>query len=196
MLFFKRYKIKRLTKKLKAMQQNRIHNQPPDEILAKEITYYHELVEIYKKRIGHKKYPFAAEMVVACLRAAGSLDDANAQYELANILLEEAKFRDRLQKEGLFASASNEREMKQLYEEAHLYLRNAEKLKHILAKRLRGLCYINGWGVPVDKEEGFELVVSSIEQENSWDRVPQIFAAMGLNKPEFFAAIMKRRKTP
>ncbi|KTD17204.1 hypothetical protein [Legionella jordanis] len=195
MKFLKRYRIKRLTKKLKAMQQNRIHNQPSDEVLAKEIAYYHELKEIYQNLVGNKKYPFAADMVQACLRAAGALDDANAQYDLAKTLLDEAKFRERLQLEGLFASSSNERQMKQLYEEAHIYLQNAEKLRHVLAKRLRGLCYINGWGVPADKEKGFELVVASIEQENSWDRVPQIFAAIGLNKPEFFAAIMKRRKT-
>nr|HAT8713328.1 hypothetical protein [Legionella jordanis] len=195
MKFLKRYRIKRLTKKLKAMQQNRIHNQPSDEVLAKEIAYYHELKEIYQNLVGNKKYPFAADMIQACLRAAGALDDANAQYDLAKTLLDEAKFRERLQLEGLFASSSNERQMKQLYEEAHIYLQNAEKLRHVLAKRLRGLCYINGWGVPADKEKGFELVVASIEQENSWDRVPQIFAAIGLNKPEFFAAIMKRRKT-
>lgn len=177
------------------MQQNRIHNQPPDEILAKEIAFYHELATIYKSLIGHKKYPYAADMVIACLRGAGNLDDANAQYEIAKIQLDEAKFRERLQLEGLFANPSNERQMKQLYEEALVYLQSAEKLGHVLAKRLHGLCYINGWGVSSDKEKGFELVVASIEQENSWDRVPQIFASIGLNKPEFFAAIMKHRKT-
>ncbi|WED44350.1 hypothetical protein [Legionella cardiaca] len=194
-MLFKRYKIKRLTKKLKAMQQNRIHNQPSDEVLKKEIGYYHELAAIYKGLIGHKKHPFAADMVIACLRGAGTLDDANAQYEVAHLLLDEAKFRERLQLEGLFASPSNERQMKQLYEEALVYLETAEKLGHVLAKRLRGLCYINGWGVNSDKEKGFELVVASIEQENSWEKVPQIFASIGLNKPEFFAAIMKHRKT-
>ncbi|MDI9818233.1 MULTISPECIES: sel1 repeat family protein [unclassified Legionella] len=192
-MFFKRFKIRRLTKKLKAMQQSRIHNQPRDEILAKEISYYHELAAIYETLIGHKKYPFAEEMMIACLRAAGTLDDSSAQYQVAKKLLEEAKFRQRLQLEGLFASPSNERQMKQLYEEALVYLQAAEKLGHIQAKRLHGLCYINGWGVESDKEKGFELVVASIEQENSWDRVPQIFASIGLNKPEFFAAIMKHR---
>lgn len=177
------------------MQQNRIHNQPSDEVLAKEIGYYHELANIYKTLLGHKKHPFAADMVIACLRGAGALDDANAQYEVAKSLLDEAKFRERLQLEGLFASPSNERQMKQLYEEALVYLQTAEKLNHVLARRLHGLCYINGWGVSTDKDKGFELVVASIEQENSWEKVPQIFAEIGLNKPEFFAAIMKHRKT-
>ncbi len=192
-MFLKRLKIKRLTKKLKHLQQARIHSQPRDEILLKEICYYYELAEIYQKQVGNKKYPFAAEVVTACLRAAASLDSTRAQYELGKQLLEQAKFKEELQ-QGLFASARNERQFQQLYEEAHGYLQAATKLGHIEAKRLYGLCYINGWGVPVDKEKGFELVVASIEQENSWEKVPQIFTALGLNKPEFFAAIMQRRR--
>lgn len=192
-MFLKQFKIKRLTKKLKSMQQNRIHNQPKDEILAKEINYYHDLATVYHKSIGQKSYPFAAEMEITALRAAAALDDSPAQYQLGDQLLKEAKMREQLQDEGLFASSSNERQMQQLYEEAHAYLLAAEKSGHIQAKRLRGLCYINGWGVASDKEKGFDLVVSSIDQENSWERVPQIFAEIGLNKPEFFAAIMKHQ---
>ena len=45
----------------------------------------------------------------------------------------------------------------------------------------------------LDKKVGFELIVESIEQENSWDKVPQIFASMGLNKPEFFSALTQLR---
>lgn len=193
-MLLRKFKIKRLTKKLKAMQLARVHNQPKDEVLQKEINYYHELASLYRRLIGNKKYPFAFDMVIVCLRAASHLDDMAAQYELAKILLEEGKFREKLQEEGLFASAVNEREMKNCYEEALIYLQAAEKLGHIFAKRMRGLCYINGWGVSANKEKGFELVVESIEQENSWDKIPEIFAAIGLNKPEFFAAIMQRRK--
>ncbi|CDZ79292.1 hypothetical protein BN59_03610 [Legionella massiliensis] len=192
-MFFKRRKIKRLTKKIKAMQGNRVHNQPRDEVLAKEIAIYHELGGIYKGLIGHKHYPYAAEMEEACLRAAADLEDSNAQYQLGKQLLEEAKFRDKVQQEVLFANASNERNMNQLYTEAIVFLESAEKLGHIEARRLHGLCHINGWGLPPDKDKGFELVVQSIEQENSWDRVPQIFAAIGLNKPEFFSALMQHR---
>lgn len=190
-MFFKKMKIKRLTKKLKVMQQNRLHNQPRDEIINKEVAYYHELAKIYGSLIG--TYPFASEMVSACLAAAASLDNTAAQFQLAKKLLDEAKLREQLQAEGLFANQNNELRMRQLYEEAHAYLLAAEKLGHIDAKRLRGLCHINGWGVTADKNKGFELVVASIEQENSWDKVPQIFASMGLNKPEFFSALMKHR---
>lgn len=193
-MFLKRFKIRKLMKKLKAMQQNRIHNQPSDEIIAKEVGYYHELAGIYNSLIGHKSYPFASDIVNACLRAAANLDDTAAQYQLGKELLDEAKLREQLQREGLFASLSNERQMNQLYEEALAYLQAAEKLGHVQAKRLHGLCYINGWGMSVDKDKGFELVVASIDQENSWDKVPQIFASIGLNKPEFFSALMKHRQ--
>lgn len=192
-MFMKRFKIRKLTKKLKTMQQNRQHSQPRDEILLREIAYYHELAKIYNALIGHKSFPFAADMEITCLRAAASLNDTAAQYELGKKLLEKAKFREKLQQEEVFASTNNEQKMVQLYEEGLAFLNAADKHDHIQARRLRGLCYINGWGVACDKDKGFELIVSSIEQENSWDKVPQIFEAIGLNKPEFFSALMKHR---
>lgn len=194
MFSLKRWKIRKLTKKIKALKHNRLSEQPRDEVLKKEISYYFELAALYKAAMGKKKFPYAKLMLLECYRAAASLDDSTANFNLGSDLLEQAKFRDTLQKEGVFDSQGNALRMSQLYEEAHAYLKAAEKLGHIEAKRLRGLCFINGWGVVVDKEGGFELVVASIEQEGSWDRVPQIFAAIGLNKPEFFAAIMQRRK--
>ena len=193
MYFLRRFKINRLTKKLKSMQQSRIHSQPSDEMIKKESAGYHQLANMYKSLLGHKKFPFAYEMVLECYRAAASIDDSNAQYELGKHLLDEARFRTDLQINGLFASPSNERQMNQFYEEALAYLLAAEKLNHVEAKRLHGLSYINGWGVDIDKKKGFELIIASIEQENSWDRVPQIFAAMGLNKPEFFSELAQRR---
>lgn len=190
---FTRFKINRLVKKLKVMQQNRIHNPVSDEILKKEIAGYKKLASIYRSLHGKKKYPFAHEMELECYRAAAMLDDAEFQFLLGKALLEKAKFRQELQENPIFANPSNERQIHQLYEEAHAYLMTAEKLHHIEAKRLQGLCYINGWGVQQDKKKGFELIVDSIEQENSWDKVPQIFASIGLNKPEFFSALTQHR---
>ena len=130
---------------------------------------------------------------MAAYRASATLDDSIAQYLLGKHLLDEGKFRENLQSEGVFASENNERQMQACYVDAHAYLSAAEKLGHIQAKRLHGLAYINGWGVPADKNRGFELIVESIEQENSWDKVPQIFKEIGLNKPEFFSALAQRR---
>ncbi len=195
MAYLKRWQIRRIVKKIKAMQANRVNNQPGDEVLKKEISYYYELASIYHKLIGKKKFPFAQVMYMECYRAAASLDDPEANYQLGQIILEEAKFRQNLENEGIFKSESNLKRCNQLFEEAHAYLSAAITLGHVVAKRLRGLCYINGWGLEVDKKTGFELVVASIEQEGAWDRVPQIFAAIGLNKPEFFSQIMQRKKS-
>jgi len=193
MFSLKRFKINQLIKKLSTMQRNRVHNPPSDELLKKEIDGYHRLASMYEKLEGKKKFPFARESKLACYRAAAMIDDASSSYTLGKMLLEEAKLREQWEIHILFASQSNVRFMTQLYEEAHAYLLAAETREHIEAKRLRGLCYINGWGVPQDKKKGFELIVASIQQENSWDRVPQIFASMGLNKPEFFSELTQMR---
>lgn len=190
-----RWKIRKIVKKLKAMQANRVNNQPGDEVLKKEIAYYFELAALYKKLKCNKKYPYAQLMHEECLRAAATLDDAEANYQLGKMALDEAKYRENLQKEGVFNSDVNEKKYRMLYEVAHAYLLAATDLGHVEAKRLRGLSYINGWGLDTDQKTGFELIVASIEQEGSWDRVPQIFASIGLNKPEFFSAIMQRKKT-
>lgn len=193
MCFFAKYKIKRLTKKIASLQKSRVHSQPTDEAIKKELALYQQLIKIYTALQGKKKYPFARDMILACYRAASTLEDAYSRFTLGKWLLEEAKYKQMLQAEGVFASDINTRQMAQLYEEAHAYLIAAEQLQHVEAKRLRGVAMINGWGVPVDKEKGFELVVDSIKQENAWDRVPQIFTAIGLNKPEFFTALMQKR---
>lgn len=190
-----RWKIKRIVKKIKAMQANRVNNQPGDELLKKEISYYIELAAIYRKLIGKKKFPYAQLMYIECYRSAAALEDGNANYVLGQMMLEEAKFRDSLEKEHVFSSEANLQKSKQYFSEAHAYLLAAIALGNVAAKRLRGLSLINGWGLEADKKTGFELIVDSIDQEGSWDKVPQIFASMGLNKPEFFSAIMQRRKS-
>jgi hypothetical protein len=188
------WKINRIIKKVKSMQTNRVHNQPGDELLKREILYYFELASLYKKLIGHKKAPYAEIMIVESYKAAANLDDSSAHFQVGQILIDEAKFRYNLNSEGVFNSEENLKRCNQLFQEAHAHLSAAEKLGHIAAKRLRGLSLINGWGLDIDKNAGFELIVESIDQEGSWDKVPQIFAAIGLNKPEFFAAIMQRKK--
>lgn len=177
------------------MQSQRVNNQPGDELIKREILYYFELASLYKKTGKNKNNPYPEILVIECYRAAANLDDSTANYQLGQMFLEEAKYRQHLNNEGLLSSEANVKRMQHLFEEALAHLTAAELLGHIEAKRLKGLCYINGWELVEDKNTGFELVVASIEQEGSWDRIPQIFAAIGLNKPEFFAAIMQRRKS-
>jgi len=193
MFNFKRWKINRIVKKLKSMQANRVNNQPSDDVLKKEISYYFELARYYQGLRTNKKFPHASIMVIESYRAAAAMDSAEAHYQLGQLFIDEGKFRQRIAQEGVFNSPENLQQCKLVYEQAHQHLLAADKLNHIAAKRLRGLCLINGWGINADKDAGFELVVASIDQEGSWDKVPQIFAAIGLNKPEFFEAIMKRR---
>lgn len=193
MIFFKRSKIKRLSKKLKSLRLSREHSQPSPSALKKEAALYHQLARVYHALEGHKKYPFAYEMVWECYRSAAEIENAEAQFLLAKHLLDEAKFRETLQREGVLSSALNEKIKTELEAEALIFLQMAIELNHVMAKRIYGLCYINGCGVPVDQDRGFEYIVSSIEQEGSWDKVPQIFAAIGLNKPEFYTALMKHR---
>ncbi|OGV31776.1 MAG: hypothetical protein A3E88_03815 [Legionellales bacterium RIFCSPHIGHO2_12_FULL_35_11] len=194
MCWIRNLKIKKLQKQLKNMQQCRLQNQENAEMLKRELATYAKLAAIYEKLKGHKKFPFAREQALACYRAAASLNDVTAQFTLGEKILEEAKLRDVLQRNDLFASSSNELFMKELYKEAHAFLLSAEKMQHIKAKRVRGLCYINGWGVPVDKNLGFDLVVASIEQENSWDRVQKIFKELGINNSSFFSELFRHRK--
>jgi hypothetical protein len=194
MSFFKRWKIKRITKKIQAMQATRATSQPSDIILKKEIAYYMQLAALYKTLQGKKKFPYANLQAIECYRQAANLNDAASHLYLGKYWLEEAKFRLQIHQGGVFVSNSNLRQYTWQFEEALAHLVAAEKLGSSVAKRLRGLCLINGWGLTADKEAGFELVVDSIEQEGSWDKVPQLFAEIGLNKPEFFAALMQRKK--
>lgn len=191
-LFIKR-KLKSLTAKAKIFRQNRLNNQTKKDAIDKEIKLYKTLATIYDSLIGKHKYPFAEVMRNETLRAAASLEDIDSTYQLAEILLEEAKFRENLEKEEVFGSTMNARYVKILYEEAHAYLLAAQKLGSIEAKRLLGICYIHGHGVKLDRDQGFDLVVASIEQENSWDRVPEIFASIAKDDPELFSALMKHR---
>ncbi len=195
MCLFKRFKVKRLQKQLKVMYAARTQNQDNAALQQKEIAAYAKLADLYERLKGKKKFPFAREQALACYRAAALLDDVVAQYTLGVKLLEEAKLRDTLQQSELFKTDSNALFMQELYKEAHGFLLEAEKHQHINAKRIRGLCYINGWGVDIDKDKGFDLVVASIEQENSWDRVQKIFAQLGINKSSFFSELFQHRRT-
>lgn len=194
MIFFKKFKIKRLLKKIKSMQAQRKHNQPKAEVLKKEQALYNQLATIYLSLQRKKKHPFARIQALECYRAAADIEDTEAHYILAKALLDEAKVRETLKIEGILSSPSNERQLNQLYEEAVAHLKVAEQMNHILAKRMYGLCHIRGWGVPQDQDKGFDYIVASIEQENSWGKVPQIFAALDLNKPEFFSVLMQHRR--
>ena len=194
MCWLVRRRIAKTLLRLKSMYQYRIHNQPTDVVLQKEIVLYMKMAKWYLKLHGKKKCPFAYDSAIACYRAAAALDHAEAQYCICKLKVDEGKFRADLQASGVFDSASNAREMTDAYQEAHAFLSAAVAHKHIQAQRLLGLCYINGWGEPVDKNKGFDLIIASIEQEGSWDRVQKIFTTLNVNNVTFLSELFQRRK--
>ncbi len=194
MRWWKQFKIKRLLKQLKILSTARLNNTTATDAVQKEIALYFELAGLYESMIGTKKQPFAREQALACYRAAAALDSADAQFLVGKQSLEEGRMREELQASGFLASEANTAYLKMCFHDAHGFLLAAEKHLHIKAKRLRGLCYINGWGVPIDKNAGFDLVVASIEQENAWDRVQKIFAELGINQSSFFSELFQHRK--
>lgn len=193
MCFLKKLRIKWLTKRLVVLQQNRLNHQVKDEAIKKECKIYHKLYNLYTKIHNKKRYPFALQMAIECLRIAAQINDIEAQFILGKLFLDEAKWREGLELQKLFSSVANQNLQQELYKQAHSYLSQADKDGHILAKRYLGLCYIFGWGTKIDKEKGLSMVVDSIAKANAWNKAPQIFAQLGLNKPEFYEAFMQQK---
>lgn len=191
--FLKRMKIKKLKKKLELLFNNRQTNPATDEELHKEIQLAFELGKMYDNLRFNKGFPHADLLALEAYRIAASLEDTKALYILAERMIERGKFWDELRAET-HACKAHDKYAKDTYEEAFVYLKAAEDKGNFLAKRLHGLCYINGWGVDSSPDHGFKLVIKSIEQEGAWDRATEIFKELGLNKPEFFSYIMASKE--
>lgn len=191
--WFMRLKLKSMTKKATSLHRYRQDNAVSDILINKELTLFREIATLYDKYQFNKRFPNAREYALEAYRAAASLNDTNAQYIVGKRLLEQGKFWDSLQ-QTVYMCSVHQKYAAEAYKEAFVYLDSAEAAGHALAKRLKGLAYINGWGVEKNKDQGFSLVVDSIDQENSWDRATKIFDEIGLNKPEFFASIMSIRQ--
>lgn len=190
---FNEWKIKKLKKKLKVLRHNRQFEQQPDTLIAKEVDLYLKLAEIYSSLAQNKTFPNARVSEQECYRAAAALNDGKANFLIAKALLDEGRYRLELQEEAILDNDYNKSHMEQLFSEAHAYLKAGDKLNNIAAKRHRGLCYINAWGVSKDTEKGLELFVESINQEGSWDKLSEIFKIYGIDKPEYFNAVMSKK---
>ena len=186
MAFFKKLKINRLKKKLKKLQAARENGKGN---LKEEIATYFALARVYEKS---KKYDPADIYALECYRAAASLGDAVAQYRCAKRLIDKGRFWSEWA-HGMFGSKIHQKYAEDFFAEAQTYLIESENQGHALAKRLHGLAYIHGWGLQQNKDEGFRLVLASIEEEGAWDRATKIFEEMGLDTPEFFSKLMSHR---
>lgn len=187
-------KIKSIKKKLVLLLKKRQEGEEvSDADREKEVQLHRYLGQLYDKVRYNKKYPHAEVLALESYRNAASLSNPDALYIVGQRLLERGKFWD-LMRRGVFGNQIHEKYSNGAYEEAFTYLKAAEEEGHIMAKRLHGLSYINGWGMKKDMDQGFKLVIASIQQEGAWDRATKIFEELGLNKPEFFSYVMTSRK--
>lgn len=193
MVFFKRFKARRLRKKIGYMIKNRQENAVSDQIIAKEIQLHYHLAKLYKLLIGNHKEPFARESMLECYRMAASIGDLKAHFLLGEALLEEGKFWQELYNSD-FTFEVYKTYQDNVFLEAFRYLEEAESQGYALAKRQLGLAYINGWGKEVDGDKGFKKIVESIDMLGEWPKVTEIFKKLNLNKPEFYAQLTNLQK--
>ncbi len=187
MAFFEKLKIKQLQKKLKKLYAARIEDGKAN--LKEEISAYFELAKLYEKS---KKCDPSGIYALECYRAAANLGNATAQYICAKRLIDKGCFW-REWALGMFGNKVHQKYADDLFTEAQTYLTESETQGHPLAKRLHGLAYIRGWGLQQNSDEGFRLVIASIEQEGAWERATKIFEELGLNTPEFFSKLISHR---
>jgi TPR repeat protein len=186
---FTRSKLKRLGKKVALMHKHRQANQVDNAALAKEIKFYKQIATIYDKYNFDKQCPDARNYALENYRAAASLNDSEAQYIVGQRLMAQGTFWVEM-KDTIYNDEAHDVYAKHYFKESVAFLRKAKENESILAERLLGVAYINGWGVELDVDEGSKLLVSSIDKENAWERASEIFTGLGLNKPEFFSKLM------
>ena len=190
--WLKNWKEQRLLKKICVLQRARENNQVSQQKLDEEMKLLNDLFQFYHKYRNHKRFPFATQAKENCMRASAALGDNKALLWLGKNLLEEARERESWQTKGAIANQNNQKCFDDLFFQAHTFLKEAAK-NSVDAQRLLALCSIHGWGEPVDRKKGFSLLVESINREDSWDKLPEIFSKIGLNKPEFLKELIKFR---
>jgi hypothetical protein len=190
--WIKKWQERKRLKKLRSLAQTRLSNQVSQDQINLEIKLLHQLGQFYLKNRKSKVYPYARQMYENTLRIAAQIGDENAQLTLGKELLDQAKSRQIWQTEEVLANKDNQAKIDDLFYQAHVFLQEASK-KSVEAQRMLGLCSIHGWGEPIDRKKGFSLIVESINREDSWDKLPEIFSKIGLNKPEFLKELIKFR---
>jgi len=193
MNFFSKHKLKSLRKKVEKQHEARERRGNNAEVKA-EVEAQYALANFYDKHRWDRKLPHAEVYALECYRAAAALGDAKAQYISGQRLLEQAKFWDAWSRSPIYGATIHKKYAANYYEEAFAYLRAAEAANYAYAKRLLGLVYMHGWGVAKNMNEGYKLILDSIDLEKSWDRATKIFEELKLNSPEFFAALQSHKR--
>lgn len=183
-------KLKSLQKKAKNLYDKR--ERGANVNVKTEVKVLKDIAKLYIKHQFNKKFPNALVHAHEYYRAAAGLSDAEAQFILGEIQLEKGKFWRQWHEEN-YGEPVHEAYAEMYFKEAFAFLSEADQNGYPLAKRLHGLAYINGWGVEIDQNKGFKMVVDSIEEANEWEKATEIFKVLGLNKPEFFSTMMQMR---
>ncbi len=188
MNFLQKLKMNSLRKKVQRTHELR-EQRNKNEDVQNEINAQIQLAEFYDKHHFDKKLPHAERYALECYRLNAALGDAKSQYICGQRLLEQGKFWGAWAHNPIYGASIHERYANLFFEEAFSYLRAAESQDYPLAKRLLGLAHIHGWGVEPNTNQGFKLVLDSIELEKAWDRATKILEELKLNSPAFFAAL-------
>ena len=176
----------------KARKYHQLREEGDNHAVHEEIKILKKLAQFYEKKRFCKKFPKAEWHSLEVLRKAAMLGDANAQYGFGDKMLKQANDWLTLQNDFL-ASNIHTRYANLCYEQAFGYLEQAEAQGHPLAKRLRGLALIHGWGKEKHQEEGTRLIIESIKEEGTWEKANDIFEQLGLHSPEIFNALMSEK---
>ncbi len=184
---FQKMKLAALTKKIEKLIRQR--EAGDNKAATKEINLQLELGKFYDQRSYDKTVPYANLLALEAYRAAGMLGDPNAQFIFADRMLQQANFWQNYAN-SIHGSNIHHKYADRAYNEAHAHLDQAIMHGHILAKRIKGLCFIRGWGIEMNTEKGANMVIESIKEEGTWDKANKIFEELGLHSPEIFASLM------
>jgi TPR repeat protein len=192
MKWWYQYQLNSLLKKAARLYKVRQSDTVTKAEIDASVKVHMQLAALYKRLRFNKNFPHAAEYELENYRIVATLENTDALYLLGLSLFERAKFWRSLST-TLYANKIQNKYATGYFEEALVYLQAANERNHAKAKRELGMAYIQGLGLTPDKDKGLQLVVDSIELENAWDKASEIFEQLGLNKPEFFSAILSKR---
>jgi TPR repeat protein len=188
MNLFQKLKFKRLQKKLYKL--HRLYEQEVSDNKLKSLSLaLYSMAEFYDKQRFDRDLPYAEFHALECYRVLSSFGDPKAQYLLGERLLNYGKFWEGLACNPLYETNKPRAYAQSFFEESLVYLRAADEQDYPLARRLLGVIYIHGWGCTANIKKGYQLVLESIDLEQSWDKATKLFDSLNLNSPEFFAAL-------
>lgn len=182
--------LKKKAQKYFEMRQGE-QQQNPD--ITGEVKLQYKLAEFYEKHQYDKDVPHAEIYALECYRLAAILGDTKAQFICGKKLLDKGRFWEGMA-QTIYACQAHSKYAYEYYKEGLTYLETAEQNGYSPAKRLRGLAFIHGWGLPKDYDLGFNLIVASIEEENAWDKAKEILVEINLDPSEFFAKLAAKKK--